>query len=92
MSAAIALREDYDAGLVRELAKRSDDADLVRRLLALAVVYDGGLRSDGAEAGGVGLQTSRSAPPTWQTSVDGLPQAVGAAAAPRAERCRSGGF
>src|SRR5215472_1224693 len=57
MSAAIALREDYDAGLVRELAKRSDDADQVRRLLALAAVYDGGLRSDGAEAGGVGLQT-----------------------------------
>jgi len=60
MSAAIALREDYDAGLVRELAKRSDDADQVRRLLALAAVYDGGLRSDGAEAGGVGLQTFRN--------------------------------
>ena len=59
MSAAIALREDYDAVLVRELAKRSDDADQVRRLLALAVVYDGGLRSDGAEAGRVGLQTFR---------------------------------
>ena len=59
MSAAIGLREDYDAVLLRELAKQSDDADLVRRLLALAVVYDGGLRSDGAEAGGVGLQTFR---------------------------------
>ena len=58
MSAAIALREDYDAVLLRELAKRSDDADQVRRLLALAVVYDGGLRSDGAEAGGVGLRPS----------------------------------
>ena len=32
----------------------------MRRLLALAVVYDGGLRSDGAEAGGVGLQTFRN--------------------------------
>ena len=60
MSAGIALREDYDAVSVRELAKRSDDADQVRRLLALAVVYDGGLRSDGAEAGGVGLQTFRN--------------------------------
>ena len=60
MSAAIALREDHDTVLVRELAKRSDDADQVRRLLALAVVYDGGLRSDGAEAGGVGLQTFRN--------------------------------
>ena len=59
MSAGIALREDYDAVSVRELAKLSDDADQVRRLLALAVVYDGGLRSDGAEAGGVGLRTFR---------------------------------
>ena len=52
MSAAIALRDDYDAAMLRELAKWSDDAAQVRRLLALAVVYDGGLRSDGAEAGG----------------------------------------
>ena len=59
MSAAIALRDDYDAALLRELAKRSEDAAQVRRLLALAVVYDGGLRCDGAEAGGVGLQTFR---------------------------------
>jgi len=59
MSAAIALRDDYDAAVLRELAKRSEDAAQVRRLLALAVVYDGGLRSDGAEAGGVGLQTFR---------------------------------
>ena len=59
MSAAIALRDDYDAVVLRELAKRSEDAAQVRRLLALAVVYDGGLRSDGAEAGGVGLQTFR---------------------------------
>jgi putative transposase len=59
MSAAIALRDDYDAAVLRALAKRSEDAAQVRRLLALAVVYDGGLRSDGAEAGGVGLQTFR---------------------------------
>ena len=38
---------------LRELAKQSEDADQVRRLLALAVVYDGGSRSDGARAGGV---------------------------------------
>ena len=59
MSAAIALRDDYDAAVLRALAKRSEDAAQVRRLLALAVVYDGGLRRDGAEAGGVGLQTFR---------------------------------
>ena len=44
---------------LRELAKQSEDADQVRRLLALAVVYDGGSRSDGARAGGVGFQTFR---------------------------------
>jgi len=59
MSAAIALRSDYDAATLRELAKWSDAAAQVRRLLALAVVYDGGSRSDGAAAGGVGLQTFR---------------------------------
>lgn len=59
MSAAIALRKDYDAADLRELAKRSDDAAQVRRLLALAVVYGGGSRSEGAAAGGVGLQTLR---------------------------------
>jgi putative transposase len=59
MAAAIALRTDYDSRRLRELAKHSADADQVRRLLALAVVYDGGCRSDGARAGGVGLQTFR---------------------------------
>ena len=48
----------------------SDDADQVRRLLALAVVYDGGLRSDGAEAGGVGLQTFGCVHEFWPTCAD----------------------
>lgn len=59
MAAAIGLRADYDAARLRELAKRSEDADQTRRLLALAVVYDGGSRSEGAQAGAVGLQTFR---------------------------------
>ena len=59
MAAAIALRGDYESGQLRELARQSEDADQVRRLLALAVVYDGGSRSEGARAGGVGLQTFR---------------------------------
>jgi transposase len=59
MAGAIALRGDYESTRLRELAKQSDDAHQVRRLLALAVVYDGGSRSDGARAGGVGLQTFR---------------------------------
>src|ERR1700688_1385895 len=59
MAAAIALRGDYESAQLRELARQSEDADQVRRLLALALVYDGGLRSAGARAGGVGLQTFR---------------------------------
>ena len=57
--AAIVLRGDCDSEQLRELAKQSEDADQVRRLLALAVIYGGGSRSDGARAGGVGLQMFR---------------------------------
>ena len=59
MAAAIALRGNYDARQLRGLAKRSDDADQTRRLLALAAIYDGGSRGTAAELGGVGLQTVR---------------------------------
>src|SRR5258707_3726378 len=59
MAAAVRVREDYDAVQLRELAKRSADADQTRRLLALAAVYDGGSRTEAAKIGGVGLQTVR---------------------------------
>jgi transposase len=59
MAAAVGLRDDYDAKALRRLAKESEDADQTRRLLALAAVYDGGSRGDGAAIGGVGLQTVR---------------------------------
>jgi transposase len=59
MAAAVRLREDYEAGRLRELAKRSEDANQTRRLLALAAIYDGGCRGDAARIGGVGLQTVR---------------------------------
>jgi len=57
MAAAVRLREDYEAGRLRELATRSEDANQTRRLLALATIYDGGCRGDAARIGGVGLQT-----------------------------------
>jgi hypothetical protein len=57
MAAAIGVRGDYDAARLRELAKRSEDANQTRRLLALAAIYDGGSRSEAAKIGGVGLQT-----------------------------------
>src|SRR5262249_15051508 len=59
MAAAIGLRGDYDSAELRALARQSKDGNQTRRLMALAVVYEGGSRSDGAKAGGVGLQTFR---------------------------------
>lgn len=59
MAAAIALRADYDGPALRVLAKSSRDARQTRRLLALAVIYDGGSRSEAAEVGSVGLQVIR---------------------------------
>jgi transposase len=59
MSIPVALRSDYDAVRLRQLARRSKDAPQTRRLLALAVIYEGGSRTQAAEIGGVGLQTVR---------------------------------
>ncbi len=61
MSSPMALRADYDGTSLRRLAKASKDANQTRRLLALAVVYDGGKRGDAAEVGGVTLQIIRGA-------------------------------
>jgi putative transposase len=59
MAAAIELRADYRADDLRRLAKASRDARQTRRLLALAVIYDGGSRTEAARVGGVGLQIVR---------------------------------
>lgn len=59
MAAPIPLRTDYDGARLRGLAKASGDANQTRRLLALAVIYDGGRRGDAARVGGVGLQVIR---------------------------------
>lgn len=59
MATAVPVREDYDAARLRELAKQSEDAGQTRRLLALAVIYDGGSRGEAATLGGIGLQTVR---------------------------------
>ena len=59
MTAPIRLRSDFDAARLRALAKYSRDPDQTRRLLALAVLYEGGSRTDAARIGAVGLQTVR---------------------------------
>jgi transposase len=52
MAAAIGLREDYVGDDLRRLARRSRDGRQVRRLLALAAIYDGGSRTQAARIGG----------------------------------------
>lgn len=59
MAAAIGLRSDFEAGDLRRLAKASRDARQTRRLLALAVIYEGGSRTEAARVGGVTLQIVR---------------------------------
>jgi transposase len=56
---AIALRSDFDAAGVRRAARESQDGNQVRRLLALAAIYDGSSRSTAAAIGGVTLQIIR---------------------------------
>ena len=55
----IPLRSDYDAGRVRAAARESKNANQVRRLLALAAIYDGASRAEAAEIGGVTRQIIR---------------------------------
>ena len=59
MAAAVALRTDFTGSALRHLARYTRDANQARRLLALAVIYDGGARSEAARVGGVGLQIVR---------------------------------
>jgi transposase len=59
MGRALALRDDYDAGSLRLLARKAKDSRVSRRLLALACVYDGMDRSTAAKAGGMDRQSLR---------------------------------
>ena len=59
MRKPIPLRLDYDAVRLHRLARESENADQVRRLLALAVIYEGASRTQAAEVGGVTLQVVR---------------------------------
>ena len=59
MPNAIALRPDFTASALRGLARRSKDAAQARRLLSLAVIYDGGSRTEAALLGNVTLQIVR---------------------------------
>jgi transposase len=59
MPAAVGLREDWDAAQVRIAARAAQDADQVRRLLAIAAVYEGKDRAAAAQIGAMDRQTLR---------------------------------
>ena len=59
MGAVVKLRADYTAEQLRVMARRSSDAGQTRRLLALAVIYEGGSRGEAAKTGTVGRQIIR---------------------------------
>ncbi len=56
---ATRLRSDFDASGLRVLARNSKDAGQARRLLALAMIYEGGTRTEAAKTGGVTLRIVR---------------------------------
>ena len=59
MGAAIAIRQDFDAATLRQLATTVKDVGQARRLLALAAVYEGKRRAEAARLGGMDRQTLR---------------------------------
>ena len=59
MAAAIDLRSDFDGDGLRRIARASKDGRQVRRLLALAAIYDGATRTQAATIGGVTPQIIR---------------------------------
>ena len=56
---AISVRSDWDAMRVRAAARLAQDAAQVRRLLAIAAVYDGMSRAAAAQLAGMDRQTLR---------------------------------
>jgi len=79
MRAGVQIRSDYSATDLRGVARRSGDADQTRRVLALAVILDGGSRGEAARTGGVGLQVIRD----WVLrSNEGGPEALETCKAP----------
>jgi transposase len=59
VGAAIKIRQDYDAPMLRRLATTVTDSHQARRLLALAAIYDGRDREEAARIGGMDRQTLR---------------------------------
>ena len=79
MATAIGVRSDYTSADLRGFARRCRDADQVRRVLALAVILDGGSRSEAARMAGVTLQIVRD----WVLRFnEGVPEGLATRKAP----------
>ena len=59
MAHGIPLRSDFNGDDLRGLARASSDGKQSRRLLALSLIYDGGLRCEAARHANVSLQAVR---------------------------------
>lgn len=59
MAAEISLRSDFDSQRLRRLARQCRHAAQARRLLALALIFDGGSRTDAAGLGNVTVRIVR---------------------------------
>jgi len=59
MTRAIPLRTDYNADDLRRFSRCSSDSKQTRRLLSLALIYDGCSRLDAAHHGNVDVQSIR---------------------------------
>ena len=55
----VPLRTDFDADVLRAIARKTKDGPQARRLLALAAIYDGATRTEAARIGGVTVQIVR---------------------------------
>lgn len=79
MGSAVSLRRDFGAPDLRRIAKRCSDNRQIRRLLALAAVYDGMPRTAAARVGGMDRQTLRDWAHRFNLlGPDGLTNAKGA--------------
>src|ERR1700677_646907 len=59
MAIPVLLRGDFKASQLRALVRKTKDGPQARRLLTLAVIYDGATRTEAAKIGGVTLQIIR---------------------------------
>ena len=92
MTRPLALRDDFDGDLLRQMACGSKHGAQVRRLLSLAAIYDGASRSEAAHLGGVTVQIIRDWVVRFNArGADGLFGRQGAGQQTQTQRCAAVG-